>query len=475
MRSVFLTSLAVVMCAVSTASALDLKSLEGEDWHGLYMTGKKVGYSMSRVEVGPEGKVTVIEDASFKLNMAGIKQDMRIYSKRIYSPDGALASIESKVDDIAGTSEFQAVVQGDKMVLESRVGGQRTVREFPRPTETIGDMLKYMELLQGDPKAGKSISFSVFEPMYQSEISGTSTLVGTEERVLDGISTTVFKVETKMAKMNIDSMSYVLEDGTTLEDKVAGGIITMRLEPKEVAKDVQYTNDTIISNAAMLDRAIANPRNRAELKLRIEGPLQHEELFNDDRQSLERRVDSFTFIGRKESLEGFTPAALPIQEASVQEWQEPSLFVQSDHPRMIATAESIVGEEADAKVVSDKLVHWVYQNVRSTFSARLTNSLEVLDNREGDCTEHSMLYIGLARAAGLPAREVAGLIYVDSPRPGFYFHQWAKVWIGKWIEVDPTFDQPVADATHIKLAEGDLFEQTKILPVIGQLKIAQME
>jgi len=280
---------------------------------------------------------------------------------------------------------------------------------------------------------------------------------------------------TLMPKMNLESVAYVLEDGTTLEDEIAGGIITIRLEPKEVAQDVHYTNDTIISNAAMVDKAIANPRNRPELKLRIEGPLQAEDLFNDDRQFLERRVDSFTFIGRKESLEGFTPAILPITEVSVQQWLEPSLFVQSDHPRMLTTAESIVGDETDAKAISDKLVHWVYKNVRATFSARLTNSLEVLDNREGDCTEHSMLYIGLARAAGLPTREVAGLIYVDNPRPGFYFHQWAKVWIGKWIEVDPTFDQPVADATHIKLAEGDLFEQTKILPMIGQLKITVTE
>ena len=39
--------------------------------------------------------------------------------------------------------------------------------------------------------------------------------------------------------------------------------------------------------------------------------------------------------------------------------------------------------------------------------------------------------------------------------------------------MDPTFDQPLADVTHIKLAEGDLFEQAKIMPIIGQLKIQE--
>src|SRR5690606_4996156 len=102
-------------------------------------------------------------------------------------------------------------------------------------------------------------------------------------------------------------------------------------------------------------------------------------------------------------------------------------------------------------------------------SARLTNALEVLENLQGDCTEHSILFIALARAAGLPAREVAGLIYVEGDRPGFYFHQWATVWVGKWIDVDPTFDQPLADVTHIKLAEGDLLNQAKLIPIIGQI------
>ena len=49
------------------------------------------------------------------------------------------------------------------------------------------------------------------------------------------------------------------------------------------------------------------------------------------------------------------------------------------------------------------------------------------------------------------------------------------VWVGAWIDVDPTFNQPVADATHIKLAEGDLMEQVRLLPVIGQLKVEVLD
>jgi len=335
--------------------------------------------------------------------------------------------------------------------------------------------LKLRELIGPDASIGDTIAFSVFEPMYGSEIEGTSTLQGVEPRVLDGVTVQVYRIKTDMKRLGIQSVSFVIEDGTVVEDQIAGGIITMRLEPEEVAKDVSYSNDVIVSNAAKIDGLIEAPRERSTLKLELRGPLESEHLFNDERQSIVERDGYFLFIGTRTPRYTIEVVDLPVTQDNVKPWIEPSLFVQSDNPKMQLQAKAIVGDETNALAVSELLCHWVYENVRTTFSARLTNSLEVLDHMEGDCTEHSMLFIGLARAAGLPAREVAGLIYVEGPQPGFYFHQWATVWVGKWIDVDPTFNQPIADATHIKLAEGDLFQQTKLLPLIGQLAIEVIE
>ncbi|NJL50094.1 MAG: hypothetical protein HC929_25245, partial [Leptolyngbyaceae cyanobacterium SM2_5_2] len=56
--------------------------------------------------------------------------------------------------------------------------------------------------------------------------------------------------------------------GTTLEDEVAG-LIKLRLEPENLAKDVGYSNDVIISNAAMLEKPIKDARTRNTLALEI--------------------------------------------------------------------------------------------------------------------------------------------------------------------------------------------------------------
>ncbi|HTR53233.1 MAG TPA: transglutaminase domain-containing protein [Kofleriaceae bacterium] len=81
----------------------------------------------------------------------------------------------------------------------------------------------------------------------------------------------------------------------------------------------------------------------------------------------------------------------------------------------------------------------------------------VLASGSGDCSEMSLLFIALARAAGIPARRAIGLAatYEDGG-PAFGLHAWAEVALaGRWVPVDPTWNEPLADATHILLFEGE--------------------
>ena len=101
--------------------------------------------------------------------------------------------------------------------------------------------------------------------------------------------------------------------------------------------------------------------------------------------------------------------------------------------------------------------------------ASIPNAVQVLEMRAGDCNEHAVLFAALARASGLPARVVAGVVYADG---AFLYHAWDEVWLGSgWMSVDPTFDQMPADATHVKLVEGGPEAHAALLAVIGKLAI----
>ena len=92
----------------------------------------------------------------------------------------------------------------------------------------------------------------------------------------------------------------------------------------------------------------------------------------------------------------------------------------------------------------------------------------MLRTRAGDCNEHATLLTALLRAAGIPARLSIGLVYT---RDKFYYHAWTEAYLGEWISMDATLDQMPADASHIKLLEGNLDKQVQIAGLIGELKV----
>ena len=80
-------------------------------------------------------------------------------------------------------------------------------------------------------------------------------------------------------------------------------------------------------------------------------------------------------------------------------------------------------------------------------------------------------------AAAAVARIAAGLVHHPALGQAFYYHAWPEVRLGLpddsgrpgWVAVDPTFGQFPADATHLKLVNGDLEKQAEILAAMGRI------
>ena len=118
------------------------------------------------------------------------------------------------------------------------------------------------------------------------------------------------------------------------------------------------------------------------------------------------------------------------------------------------------------------IYRYVHDRVDKRMTVSLPSALDVLRTMRGDCNEHTYLFVGLARAAGLPAVVKVGLAYHEG---GFYYHAWPAVYVGEWVEMDPTWGQEGVDATHLALVEGELAQQVQLVKVMGQLRIAILE
>ena len=66
----------------------------------------------------------------------------------------------------------------------------------------------------------------------------------------------------------------------------------------------------------------------------------------------------------------------------------------------------------------------------------------------------TLLFVALARALDIPAREVSGVMYMGEGQPAFGWHAWAEIHDGhQWISIDPTWDESYVDATHLAISE----------------------
>jgi transglutaminase-like putative cysteine protease len=146
-----------------------------------------------------------------------------------------------------------------------------------------------------------------------------------------------------------------------------------------------------------------------------------------------------------------------------------------DDPAVRRLALEVVGEAPGVFAGSTRLVHWVNRRLEKVYGQSRDRASEVLKEGKGDCTEHALLFVAMARAAGIPARGVHGLVYAryGDGVPALYWHAWAEVKSGdEWIAVDPTFDEPVADATHVTLGRGT---QVDAVGLLGALSVAKVE
>jgi transglutaminase-like putative cysteine protease len=155
--------------------------------------------------------------------------------------------------------------------------------------------------------------------------------------------------------------------------------------------------------------------------------------------------------------------------------QAATIEIDWEHPAIRDLATASVGTTTGAWAAARRLSRAVHDRLEKVYGQSRDRASEILKQGKGDCTEHTRLFVALARAAGIRAREVKGLVYASYGEggPGLYWHAWAEVKVGdEWIAVDPTFGQDVADATHVALGRGS---RQDAIALVGALKVDRVE
>ena len=182
-----------------------------------------------------------------------------------------------------------------------------------------------------------------------------------------------------------------------------------------------------------------------------------------------QRLDGDTLTVRRESARELDGGySLPHPDSTPEGAFDADFLITSADRRIRTQALQVAGVERDPAKVAATLTHWVSHTVQSVPTTAFPLASAVLNRGRGDCNEHTVLFVAMARALRLPARPVAGLLRVDGR---YYYHAWAEVYLGDWVAVDPTLDQFPADVAHLRLVADGLARPIDLAPRVGRLTL----
>ncbi|MGZ8466144.1 MAG: transglutaminase-like domain-containing protein, partial [Candidatus Binatia bacterium] len=264
----------------------------------------------------------------------------------------------------------------------------------------------------------------------------------------------------------ISVLSWVDVHGRTLKEVSPAGM-SMTRQSQQEAKNLPSRAvplDMIAQSSITVTKQITDAKTLPAVELKLAGVNLANFALDGGRQKLTGDRLEIT----RENLAKLSATAIPVKEPRLQTFLQPTAFMQSDHPSIKTLAARIVGTETNAMKAAVKLKDWIYRELAKEPTVSIPNALEVLQVKKGDCNEHTVLFNALARAAGIPAKTVVGVVYL---RGAFYYHAWSEVWLGRWVALDSVLNQFPADVTHVKFLEGEIDRQIDMLQLIGNLKI----
>jgi hypothetical protein len=463
--------------AKAAADSIDPTPYLGVDWYGVYMQGKKVGYAKMSIEkTDHEGTPAVLSRtyAFFKVMAAGNQLEMKITEQgvfRLAAPQILLAA--SSVQEQAGQKvETHAKRDGEELVVTRIMGGEEMpAQRLPAPKERLRDKLSGERLVVGKPEVGTKLSYPAFSLDKLEEQTDSLEILKVESGFSNGVETTVYHIQMTDGRTGDRASGKVSDAGKLLEVDVAGGFVTLRLEPEKLAKNIEYSGDLFLGGLAKPDKPIGDPRTVTMLKVRLSG-VQDLEVASNGRQNVAKEADGSLVLTMRRH-----PATGTLDEATTDDIADalkPDKANPSDHPEIIALAKKATESATTLREKMEKLVAFVDVYVRDEMSLTAITALDVLRSKKGDCTEHTALFVSMARAVGLPARPVSGLMYAGDKMGAFGGHAWAEVALdGRWVAVDPTWNQIAVDATHIRL--GVESQSETMLKLYGKAKFGVLE
>ena len=436
-------------------------------WYDFTLMNTKIGYMhISAEKTEYQGEQMTRNKSDIVMNLKALGTDLAIEITNIeYVGADLMLRHFLHTSNMSGLKQVEGRIVDGIAYIKTTLNGETTELEVSVPPDTISQSTGVESLLSqealkiGDIWTFHVFSFDLMKPVKaEIEVVGQETLTYQSEEkqvyVLDGtldmmggttikqwISPDGVNYRTETLLMGVSQVATKTDRETALGDiEEVDLVLKTRILPagkRPIPKAKNLVADVKLTTGNIAEAVMSNPQQKLALSGAQSGRL---------------------------SIQIPTVAAencpeLPIQNAE-SEFLAASTYIQAAHPNIQAKAKEILNGETNSWHAAEKLCQWVYESITDkNIVSGFGSSLNTLESLTGDCTEHTVLFIALARAAGIPSRICSGIVFA---RDAFYYHFWPEVYVGKWVQMDPTLGQIIADANHIQLWGGFLESDTMV-------------
>ncbi|KAF0221390.1 MAG: transglutaminase domain-containing [Geobacteraceae bacterium] len=443
----------------------------GERWFSISMNDERVGFGHVKITPTSDG-YEISGEGSVKMLVLGFSREASARESYIVKKDLSLKSFaaEQIIDGSPLRLSGRVTAKGVRVTVEST--GSKTEKTLKvKGAVYPSAVLNLYPLMQGvAPGKVYRLQMLDIEAVKIKEVNISA----------EGFETLPGDVETVHLRNDlytfVDNDVWVDLQGNTVKESVRDGLIVTRPEDEGAARrfilEAAVAKKDLILDFSLIrvDRPIERPLELKGMAVELSGFPGNIPLLQGPGQKAMRVDGGRALFTLASSLPHAVVADNGVDNS---EYVRPTERILSDNPAVIAIKTEVLGADKEPSKIVEKLVRWVADYVEDTVTDS-QSPLETLKTRKGNCQSHARLYASLARAAGIPTRFVSGLVYATGK--GFLYHSWAESYVGVWVAVDPTFGQIPADATHVKLVEGDSPEEMAPLAgIIGRVKAKVIE
>ena len=442
-------------------------------WFGIYdQNDQKYGWWNAREY--REGDHWIFEEKTEIKLLDRIEVGKRVYDDRTIIRnqkkeyyrigDGfALSRVESRFEQGDEVRTTTAIIAGGQAHVEVNNDGKQFSYDVEKFSLRLDEVYRLELLLRKyeDWQVGETIDYKYYD-LETFEITNETDIVREiDETFRDGVKLKYYQVETLQSDVRRTFKTVLSEDGTPLKYSEFQG--TTELEGEEQAKsDIRFGGFTFEDAVISVDQSIPSPEKISKITFEIVGAYDGGIYSGYQQRIFTENQKTFLVLGKDI---GSPEQGLP---GDVEKNLKESSLYPIEDPAIQEMVEEVVGDVTDDWEKVKVLLDHVERYIVDDYTSNSMSVFEVLQKRKGDCSEHTLLFNTLARAAGIPAREVRGLINYEDRK--FGLHAWNEVLVGdEWRSVDATWGYMATPLTHIK------FEGNNYIPSSFDFRVVEAQ